>query len=124
MNGTLRRRVIPFIQALVVFIVSFSVLYSGDNVGLSDNGDFRRVLLSNNIEYIDNTDSSYLFNQFYTMKLENDSNVFTAMASAWQTNEEEEIYSSPHFLIIKISKELNVIANAVTGKPLTDYNIA
>lgn len=123
-NGTLRRRVIPFIQALVVFIVSFSVLYSGDNVGLSDNGDFRRVLLSNNIEYIDNTDSSYLFNQFYTMKLENDSNVFTAMASAWQTNEEEEIYSSPHFLIIKISKELNVIANAVTGKPLTDYNIA
>lgn len=123
-NGILRRRIIPFVQALIVFIISFSVLYSGDNVGLSDNGDFRRVLLSNNIEYIDNTNSSYLFNQFYHMKLENEDNVFGAMYSAWQTNKKEEIYSSPHFLIIKLSKELNVIANSIIGKPLSDYNIA
>lgn len=123
-NSILRRRIIPLIQALVVFIISFSVLYAGENVGLSDNGDFGRVFLSNNIEYIDDTNSRHLFNQYYHMKLEDEHNIFNAMYSAWQTNEEEEIYSSPHFLIIKLSKELNIISNAITGKPLSDYNIA
>ncbi len=122
--GIWRGRIIPAIGAVIVFIVSFSVLYMGDNVGVSDNGDFRRVLLTNNIEYADDTDYYYLFKQHYIMKLENDSNIFTAMHSAWQTNKDEEIYSSPHFLIIKISKELNVLANAVSGRPLTSYNIA
>jgi hypothetical protein len=122
--GFFRRRIIPFIGALIIFIVSFAVLYLGDNVGLSDNGDFRRVLLTNNIEYVDQTDHYYLFKQDYVMKLENTDNVFAAMHEAWQTNKEEAIYSSPHFLIIKLSKELNIIANAAAGRELTNYNIA
>lgn len=123
-EGLLRRRIIPIIQAIIVFIVGFSVLYGGENVGLSDNGDFRRVLLTNNIEYADDTDHYYLFKQDYVMNLNNADNVFTAMYEAWQKNDEEEIYTSPHFLIIKISKELNVISNAINGRPFTDYNIA
>ena len=43
------KRIFPLIGAIIVFILSFSVLYMGDNIGLSDNGDFRRVLLVNNI---------------------------------------------------------------------------
>ena len=43
------KRKIPLIGAIIVFILSFSVLYMGDNIGLSDNGDFRRVLLVNNM---------------------------------------------------------------------------
>ena len=39
------KRIFPLIGAIIVFILSFSVLYMGDNIGLSDNGDFRRVLL-------------------------------------------------------------------------------
>lgn len=123
-EGLLRRRIIPIIQAIIVFIIGFSVLYSGENVGLSDNGDFRRVLLTNNIEYADDTDHYYLFKQDYIMDLNDADNVFTAMYEAWQKNEEEDIYTSPHFLIIKISKELNVISNAINGRPFTDYNIA
>lgn len=123
-QSILRSRIIPIIGAVLVFIVSFSVLYLGDNVGVSDNGDYRRVLLTNNIEYKDESEHYYLFKQNYVMKLDNDDNLFGAMGSAWQTNKEEEIYSSPHFLIIKISKELNVIANAICGRSLTEYNIA
>lgn len=122
--GIIKGRIIPILGALIVFFVSMSVLYYGDNVGLSDNGDFRRVLLTNNIDYADSTDHYYLFKQDYVMDLKGADNVFKAMYEAWQSNEEEEIYSSPHFLIIKLSKELNVIANAVTGRELTDYNIA
>lgn len=120
----LRERILPVLGALIVFLVSLSVLYAGENVGLSDNGDFRRVLLTNNIEYADETDHYYLFKQDYVMKLADADSLPSAMAEAWKTNMEEEIYSSPHFLIIKLSKELNIIANAAAGRPLTNYNIA
>lgn len=123
-HDILRRRLFPILGAAAVFIISLAVLYAGENVGLSDNGDFRRVLLTNNIEYADEIDHYYLFKQDYVMKLNNADTLPGAMYEAWQINEEEEIYSSPQFLIIKISKELNVIANAVTGKPLNEYNIA
>lgn len=112
------------IGAVIVFIVSFCVLYLGDNVGLSDNGDFRRVLLTNNIEYKDSDNHYYLFKEDYKMKLVGKDSLGTALWSAWQTNDEAEIYKSPHFLIIKLSKVMNVIANAISNKPLTDYNIA
>ena len=107
---------------IIVFIISLSVLYLGENVGLSDNGDFRRVLLTNNIEYADDTDFHYLFKENYKMELD-DSSFIAAVGSAWQTNKEEDIYSSPHFLIIKLSKEMNIIANAISGRPLSDYKI-
>lgn len=119
----LRGRLIPVIGAVIVFFVSLSVLYMGEHVGLSDNGDFRRVLLSNNISYADDTDYHYLFKEEYVMDKLDERNVFTAMWTAWASNADEEIYSSPHFLLIKISKELNVISNAVTGAPLSSYSI-
>ncbi len=122
-KNIVRKRIIPIFGAVLVFVISFCVLYLGDNVGLSDNGDFRRVLLMNNIEYKDSENHYYLFKQDYTMKLENTDNISSAIASAWQTNKDEEIYKSPHFLIIKLSKVLNVTANAISGKPMTDYNI-
>ncbi len=123
-SGVIKGRIIPILGALAVFFISLSVLYYGDNVGLSDNGDFRRVLLTNNIEYADSADHYYLFKQDYVMELNGADNIFKAAYEAWQSNEAEDIYSSPHFLIIKISKELNVIANALTGRDLTQYNIA
>ncbi|MBQ3124105.1 MAG: hypothetical protein IJC09_01620 [Clostridia bacterium] len=123
-KNALRCRLFPVIGAVIVFIVSFCVLYLGDNVGLSDNGDFRRVLLTNNIEYKDSDNHYYLFKENYRMKLVGKDSLGTALWSAWQTNNEEEIYKSPHFLIIKLSKVMNVIANAITNKPLTDYHIA
>ncbi len=122
-TGIIRGRIIPFLGALAVFLVCLAVLYGGENVGLSDNGDFRRVLLTNKIGYADEDDHYYLFKQDYVMDLNGADNVFSAMYEAWQTSD-EEFYSSPQFLIIKLSKEMNVIANAVTGRPLNKYDIS
>lgn len=121
-NSIIRSRIFPFIGAVIVFVISFCVLYLGDNVGLSDNGDFRRVLLTNNIEYKNSDNHYYLFKQDYKMLLD-DKNVFSAIHSAWQTNKEEEIYKSPHFLIIKLSKVMNIISNAIAKRPLDTYHI-
>lgn len=118
----MRMRILPVLGMIIVFIMSFSVLYLGEPVGLSDNGDFRRVLITNNIEYKNDKDYHYLFKEDYRMLLPRGANVPEAMGAAWKTKN-EEVYRSPHFLIIKLSKELNVIANAVSGRPLSDYDI-
>lgn len=122
-NDFWRRRGLPWLGALIVFAVSLLVLYCGENVGLSDNGDFRRVLLMNNIEYKDDTDKYYLFKEDYKMNLKSEENLGDAISSAWATNENEEIYKSPHFLFVRVSKVLNVLGNGVFGKPLSDYNL-
>lgn len=122
-SNFIKHRGMPILGAVIVFVISILVLYLGDNVGLSDNGDFRRVLLMNNISYQDETDKHYLFNENYTMHLSNTDSFFDTVKSAWATNENEEIYQSPHFLFIRISKVLNVTDNMITGDTPTDYNI-
>lgn len=117
------KRIFPIAGAIIVFVLSFLVLYAGDNVGLSDNGDFRRVLIVNNMEYEDETNHYYLFKQDYRMKVEGET--FTEKIKyLCSTNEEEDIYSSPQFIIIKASKVMNFIANTVFVKDEEHYNIA
>ncbi len=118
-----KNRIFPLIGAIIVFVLCFSVLYMGENVGLSDNGDFRRVLLVNNLEYKDETDHYYLFKQDYKMKIEGDT-FGEMLASTWATDEENNIYTSPHFVIIKISKSMNFIMNYIKDRDVTEYNIA
>lgn len=117
------KRTFPLIGAIIVFVLSFSVLYFGDNIGLSDNGDFRRVLLVNNLEYADDTDYYYLFKQDYKMNIEGES-FWDKVSYLCETNNEEEIYSSPHFIIIKASKVMNFMMNTILVKDETNYNIA
>lgn len=120
--GIFRKRILPLIGAFVVLAVSLLVLFWGDNVGLSDNGDFARVITPNNISYADDTDHYYLFKEDYVMDLHNAGSLPSAMREAWKGSN-EDMYYSPHFLIVKLSKEMNVIANALSGKALTAYNI-
>lgn len=118
-----KKRIFPFLGAVVVFVLCFTVLYAGDNVGLSDNGDFRRVLLVNNLEYRDDTDAGYLFKEEYKMKIEGD-NFYERLGYLWQNNAHAEIYSSPQFILIKISKTFNYIANIINGRNENTYSIA
>ena len=123
MNSVSRKsRIYPIIGALLVIILSFSVLYLGDNVGLSDNGDFRRVLLGNNLKYADDTDHYYLFKEDYKMTVSG-STFSEKVKSVCETNKENEIYSSPHFMVIKLSKVLNLVSNTVFHRDETSYDI-
>ncbi len=118
-----KKRIFPLAGAIIVLLLSFSVLYLGDNVGLSDNGDFRRVLIVNNMEYADESNHYYLFKQDYKMKVEGDT-FFGKIHYLCTANSDEDIYSSPQFIIIKASKVMNFIVNTVLAKDETDYNIA
>ncbi len=116
------KRIFPLIGAIIVFVVSLSVLYLGDNIGLSDNGDFRRVMLVSNMEYEDEDNYYYLFKQDYKMKIEGDS-FFEKASYLCESNMEGDIYSSPQFIIIKASKIMNFIMNTILVRDETHYDI-
>ncbi len=115
-------RIFPILGAAIVFVLCFIVLFAGEDVGLSDNGDFRRVLLVNNLEYRNDTNAAYLFKEDYRMKTDGDT-FSEKLASLWDTSNEKEIYSSPQFLLIKISKTLNYISNIIAGRSENAYSI-
>ena len=117
-----KNRIFPFLGAVIVFVLCFVMLYAGEDVGLSDNGDFRRVLMVNNLEYRDDTDAAYLFKEDYRMITEGDT-FSEKLASLWDTNNAKEIYSSPQFLLIKISKTLNYFSNIISGRSENAYSI-
>ena len=117
------KRIFPLAGAIIVFLLSFFVLYMGDNIGLSDNGDFRRVLLVNNIEYKNEDNYYYLFKQDYKMNIEGDT-FWEKVSYLCKNNTEEEIYSSPQFIIIKASKVMNFLVNTFLVRDETSYDIA
>lgn len=117
------KRTLPLIGAIIVFVLVFCVLYLGDNVGLSDNGDFRRVLLVNNLEYENEDNYYYLFKRDYKMEIDGD-NFGEKIVNLCHNNDAEEIYTSPHFVIIKASKVMNFLINTVFGRDESHYDIA
>ena len=117
-----KNRIFPLLGAIIVFALCFVILYAGEDVGLSDNGDFRRVLMVNNLEYRNDADSAYLFKEDYRMITEGDT-FSEKIASLWDTSNEKEIYSSPQFLLIKVSKTLNYISNIISGRSENAYSI-
>lgn len=116
------KRIFPLVGAIVIFVLTFSVLYFGDNVGLSDNGDFRRVLLVNNLEYEDDDNYYYLFKQDYKMQIEGDT-LAEKIGFLCKNNDEAEIYDSPHFVIIKASKIMNFFINTILVRDEDYYDI-
>lgn len=114
------RKLLPIFTALLVGITCLAVLYAGSNIGLSDNGDFRRVLLANQMDYADDTNSGYLFKQEYVMDISGDT-AWERIGSLLATSQDEVEYTSPHFAFIKVSKLLNYAVNRITGQPPTCY---
>lgn len=116
------RRILPFFFAVLTVVICMAVLYAGDNVGLSNNGDFRRVLLANHMQFADDTDNQYLFKDSYTMDISGDT-TWQRLGSLFATSQEEVEYTSPHFAFIKVSKLLNYWNNCITGQPAETYSL-
>lgn len=123
MIKTINKKLLPIIVGVIAIIISLLTLFLGENVGLSDNGDYSRFANKNNIYSLE--DSSYPYYWFYDQyrmdilgetKLEKLTNLFV-------TNEEGNPYYSPHFIFIQLSKVPNLIYNKISGNPSTMYHI-
>lgn len=113
-----------------IFVFIFSIilcnliLYNPQITGLSDNGDFTRVMLPNNIYYLDDTNVSHYFNQYYTMKIDGN-NYFEIIFNLCKENPLDTTeYISSQFFFIKLSKIINYTINYFTNSTITNYDIS
>ncbi len=113
------RRIIAVVCALLVFIICSTLLFTDGGRGLSNNGDFYRVMDANGLQMADSTDNRYVFKRYYTMDIDEDN----ITSSLFATVEGEYLYKSPHFVFIKASKFLNYISNIITDAPAQHYDI-
>lgn len=110
---------LPIIGAILTFFICSITLNPG--YGLSDNGDFYRIMKVNKLQFVDETDKAFTVKTSYSMELAGN-NFFEKLMSTWETNDEEFYYSS-HCIIISLSKSINYICNYLCGGCENYYNI-
>ena len=110
---------LPLIGALAVFFLSACLLTK--NVGLANNGDFYRVMKVNRISFADDTDQAWRYQSAYRMELEG-TNFWQQLASTWSTAQ-EELYSSPHFIFVKLAKTESYLWNRLTGQASEQFHM-
>lgn len=116
------------LKGILVFVfavfVCFFILHVPQITGLSDNGDFGRVITPNNIVSTDSTNASFFFQNEYIMDISEDS-FFYVIGELFQENFYQEYdYTSSQFIFVKISKVLNYISNVIFDNAIENYNIA
>ncbi len=117
-----------FFRGLLVFVfivlACFFILHVPQITGLSDNGDFGRVITPNSIISTDSSTATFFFQNEYIMDISEDS-FFYIIGELFQENFYQDYdYTSTQFLFVKISKVLNYISNVIFDQPIEKYNIS
>jgi len=113
------RHILASLCAILVVIICSLTLFPNGGAGLSDNGDFQRVMDASGLKMADSSHSRYMFKRFYEMELDEKKPILSLLSSYG----ENYLYKSPHSHFIKASKLLNYTANILTGKEAVSYDI-
>ncbi len=106
--------------ALALIIVA-CVLFAGDGIGLSNNGDFGRVMAASSLGFGD-TLPSHTYVDTFRITLSHDS-ALENVASILFGTEGLSRYPSVHVLLVRISVVLNLVLNKLLGLPMDTYHI-
>lgn len=106
---------------LLAFLLIVFTLFGGDEIGLSDNGDFDRVMRTNSIEKTDDG-SSFVYVSGYKMSLEGES-AREHLEGLLLSTENAREYPSVHLLFVRVSTLGNYLFNWVTGADLALYRM-
>lgn len=117
---SVRKRIISAgIILFCIFFIGFS-LYGDGLVGLSDNGDFLRVMVPNRIHYGPNGRTPFAFQRYYTLTLKGN----TPAQKLWNMLFTlEEPYHTTQNIFIKLSLLANTVYQAFTHQNYQSYDI-
>ena len=94
------------------------ILYSGDGAGLSNNGDYTRIMKTNSLEFVAPLNVPYVYQAAFRMDLEGRS-----AADLLFSLDGVDAYPSVHLLFIRASMGANLALNALTGAPVETYRV-
>jgi hypothetical protein len=113
-------RVIRLILMILVLIILGVSLYSFDTVGLSDNGDFKRVASPNRISYCEEGRVAFAFTDCFSLSFEGNGEFERFYNSLFTL---AEPYITTQHIFIKISIFFNLIYNTLMGIDTSVYKI-
>lgn len=111
----------PFLLAGLAAVIMALVLFSGGGAGLSNNGDFGRVLSTNSLDYAEST-GSFAYEDTFRMVFQGDS----AGEKLWNllfNLDNTAAYPSIHLVFVRASLAGNLALNVLTGQSLDTYHI-
>lgn len=107
--------------AVLAVVIMSLVLFSGGGAGLSNNGDFGRVMSTNSLEFADNN-VPYVYQDTFRMVFRGSSGgekLWNLLFSLQGT----ETYPSVHLVFIRASLAGNLALNVLTASPLSTYRV-
>ncbi|PKM94091.1 MAG: hypothetical protein CVU84_11565 [Firmicutes bacterium HGW-Firmicutes-1] len=117
------KNLLPIAVGVVAIVITLLTLFSGENVGLSDNGDYPRFAHKNNIYSLeDSTYPFYWFYDQYEMDIEGNTKL-DKFTNFFKLSTVGNPYYSPHFIFLQLSKIPNTIYNKIHDNPSTSYHI-
>lgn len=109
-----------FFGGLALLIV-LAVLFWGDNIGLSNNGDFNRVMRAASLSYGDVT-PSYTYAEEYVIELSGDT-LGQNLRGILFSREGLESYPSVHVALVRLAVAANVVFNTVLGREPSAFSM-
>ncbi len=107
---------------VLILLLLLSILFCGDNVGLSNNGDFQRVMFASSIKMV-NRDASFVFEDTYAIELSEESMAKNYLSILFGGKDVEN-YPSIHLVFTRISAAINLFINQITKAPLDTYRLS
>ena len=111
----------PFLLSALAAVIMALVLFSGGGAGLSNNGDFGRVLSTNSLDYAESA-GSFAYEDTFRMVFQGDS----AGEKLWNllfNLDNTAAYPSIHLVFVRASLAGNLALNVLTGQSLDTYHI-
>lgn len=102
-------------------VLMLFILFSGRTIGLSNNGDFQRIMDASSLQF-DAPDGAFAFDSTYTITLTEPSaagNISKILFGA----EGFSNYPSLQIPVVRVSVVLNLIVNKLTGSDMSVYRI-
>lgn len=120
--GTLYRRHSGWLFGVMALIISLCVLYLGDDIGLSNNGDFNRVRLASSLSY-GAVIPGHTYAETYTIRLSGET-MGQMLKSILFSREGLDVYPSLHVFFVRIAVAVNLLWNGLLGRDLVQFSMS
>lgn len=106
---------------VLALVLVFYVLFAGQDVGLSNNGDFVRTMNACSLSFGDQV-PSHIYVDTFRISLPHDSAWKNVVSILFGTDGVRN-YPSLHVPVVRVSVVLNLVINKLTGLPMDTYHL-
>lgn len=118
---TIYKKWSSLILAVLGLLIALATLYHGDDIGLSDNGDFDRVMNTCSLSFCDEI-PCFIYVDSFSINLSDDDAISNACRIMF-SGDNWENYPSIQVPIVRISVVINLFINHITGGDMTQYRL-